>query len=62
MGYISLSASAGGIINTVGVWLFFGLVSIFAFWIIGTFIINIPKLRAESAEDDAMLTKGGVSQ
>lgn len=62
MGYISLSASAGGIINTVGVWLFFGLVSIFAFWIIGTFIINIPKLRAESEDNDAALTKGGVSQ
>lgn len=62
MGYISLSASAGGVINTIGVWLFFGLISIFAFWIIGTFIINIPKLRAESDDNDAAVTKGGVSQ
>jgi hypothetical protein len=62
MGYISLSASAGGLINTIGVWLFFGLVSIFAFWIIGTFILNIPKLRAESDDNEVTVTKGGVSQ
>lgn len=63
MGYISLSASAGAIITKVGVWLFFGLVSIFAFWIISTFIRNIPKLRAEAAKDyDVNIDKGGVSQ
>jgi len=64
MGYITLTASAGAIITKIGVWLFFGLISIFAFWIIGTFIINIPRLRAESAEDaaSAKATKGGVSQ
>ncbi|HUS90055.1 MAG TPA: sulfite exporter TauE/SafE family protein [Desulfosporosinus sp.] len=61
MGYIALSASVGGVINTIGVWLFFGLISVFAFWIIGTFIINIPKLRAESDDNDATVTKGGVS-
>jgi len=63
MGYISLSASSGALITKIGVWLFFGLVSFFAIWIIGTFIINIPKLRAESAVDnDIKVTKGGVSQ
>lgn len=63
MGYLSLSASAGAIITKVGVWLFFGLVSIFAFWIISTFIRNIPKLRAEAAKDyDVNIDKGGVSQ
>ncbi|MDO0824603.1 sulfite exporter TauE/SafE family protein [Desulfosporosinus nitroreducens] len=63
MGYITLSASAGALITKVGVWLFFGLVSIFAFWIISTFIRNIPKLRAEAAEEhDDIVTKGGVSQ
>ena len=64
MGYITLSASSGALITKIGVWLFFGLVSFFAIWIIGTFIVNIPKLRAESAADanDAKVTKGGVSQ
>ncbi len=63
MGYISLSASSGALITNIGVWLFFGLVSFFAIWIIGTFIINIPKLRAESAVDnDIKVAKGGVSQ
>ena len=63
MGYITLSASSGALITKIGVWLFFGLVSIFAFWIISTFIRNIPKLRAEAAEDyDVNVTKGGVSQ
>ena len=61
MNYITLVPSTAAIITKIGVWLFFGLVSIFAFWIIGTFIANIPKLRAESGYDveDA---KGGVSQ
>ncbi len=63
MGYISLSATAGAIITKIGVWLFFGLISFFAIWIIGTFIVNIPKLRAESAADnDVKVTKGGVTQ
>ncbi|HBV89323.1 MAG TPA: hypothetical protein DEF42_22340 [Desulfosporosinus sp.] len=60
MGYISLTAAAGAIITKMGVWLFFGLVSFFGIWIIGTFIVNIPKLRAESVED--YNAKGGVSQ
>jgi hypothetical protein len=63
MGYITMSDSTGAIINSIGVWLFFGLISFFAIWIIGTFIINIPKLRAESlADNDVKVTKGGVTQ
>lgn len=63
MGYITLSTSAAAIFTKIGVWLFFGLISFFAVWIIGTFIINIPKLRAESAADnDVKVTKGGVTQ
>ncbi|HZK53900.1 MAG TPA: sulfite exporter TauE/SafE family protein [Desulfosporosinus sp.] len=61
MGYISLSASSGALINTIGVWLFFGLIIIFGAWIIGTFIINIPKLRLDT-DNDAKVSKGGVSQ
>ncbi|AET67384.1 putative permease [Desulfosporosinus orientis DSM 765] len=63
MGYLTLSTSAAALITKIGVWLFFGLVSIFAFWIISTFIRNIPRLRAEAAEDyDVNMGKGGVSQ
>ncbi|KJR46849.1 putative membrane protein [Desulfosporosinus sp. I2] len=63
MGYITLPAASGALITKIGVWLFFGLVSVFGIWIIGTFIVNIPKLRAESAEDnDLEVTKGGVTQ
>ena len=62
MDYITLSAPAGAIITKIGVWLFFGIITFFAVWIIGTFIANIPKLRAESAMDDVNVTKGGVSQ
>ncbi|WP_066634714.1 sulfite exporter TauE/SafE family protein [Desulfolucanica intricata] len=49
MGYIHLDAAVGKMINSVGVVVFFGLIAIFAIWIIGTFIRNIPKLRAEAA-------------
>lgn len=63
MGYITMSDSTGAVITSIGVWLFFGLISFFAIWIIGTFIINIPKLRAESLVDnDVKVTKGGVTQ
>ncbi|GAB6152165.1 sulfite exporter TauE/SafE family protein [Desulfosporosinus burensis] len=62
MGYITMTDSTGALINSIGVWLFFGLISIFAVWIIGTFIVNIPKLRAESAADDVKVTEGGVTQ
>jgi len=63
MGYISLTAATGAMITKIGVWIFFALVAIFAFWIIGTFIVNVPKLRAESAEENAVkATEGGVSQ
>jgi len=61
MNYITLVPATAAIITKVGVWLFFALVSIFAFWIIGTFIRNIPKLRAES-DYDVEVTKGGVPQ
>ncbi|ACL21183.1 protein of unknown function DUF81 [Desulfitobacterium hafniense DCB-2] len=50
MGYISLTPSTGAILTNIGVWVFFGLVAIFAVWIIGTFIVNVPNLRAEYDE------------
>lgn len=63
MGYFSLTAATGAMITRIGVWIFFALVAFFAFWIIGTFIVNVPKLRAESAEENAVkATEGGVSR
>lgn len=63
MGYISLTAATGAMITQLGVWIFFGLVAFFAVWIIGTFIVNVPKLRAEYAEDHAVeANEGGVPQ
>ncbi|SHK40062.1 sulfite exporter TauE/SafE family protein [Desulforamulus aeronauticus] len=49
MGYISLSSSTGALLASIGTWIFFALVFIFAGWIILAFIKGIPTLRAESA-------------
>ncbi|MGC7872166.1 sulfite exporter TauE/SafE family protein [Desulfosporosinus sp. SYSU MS00001] len=63
MGFITLTASTGALITNIGVWIFFGLVAIFAFWIIGTFILNVPKLRAEYVDQhDGKVTEGGVTR
>ncbi len=49
MGYISLSSSTGALLASIGTWIFFALVFVFAGWIILAFIKGIPTLRAESA-------------
>ena len=49
MGYISLSSSTGALLASIGTWIFFALVFIFAGWIILAFIKGIPTLRAEAA-------------
>lgn len=49
MGYISLNASTGALLASIGTWIFFGLVFLFAGWIIWAFIKGIPTLRAETA-------------
>ncbi|OLN28866.1 putative membrane protein [Desulfosporosinus metallidurans] len=61
MGYITLAPATGALISNLGVWIFFGLVAFFAIWIIGTFIVNLPKLRAQS-DPEFKATEGGVSQ
>lgn len=61
MGYIQLAPATGKIIANIGVVIFFALVSFFALWIIITFIRNVPRLRAESAEQQ-LYSKGGVTQ
>ena len=56
MGYISLSSSTGALLASIGTWIFFALVFLFAGWIILAFIKGIPTLRAESA---AVNSEGG---
>lgn len=48
MGYINISSEASKLIANIGSVIFFGIVAVFALWIILTFIRNIPKLREES--------------
>ncbi|GAB6181485.1 sulfite exporter TauE/SafE family protein [Desulfotomaculum defluvii] len=50
MGYISMSAETGKLLSNIGAWIFFGLVLIFAGWIILNFIRGLPTLRAETAK------------
>ncbi|AQS58155.1 sulfite exporter TauE/SafE family protein [Desulforamulus ferrireducens] len=57
MGYISMSTSTSSLLASIGTWIFFALVFIFAGWIIMAFIKGIPTLRAESAA--AVSSEGG---
>ncbi len=50
MGYIQMDAATGKLLADIGAWIFFGLVLLFAGWIIMSFIKGIPTLRAESAK------------
>lgn len=49
MEYIKLAKETGALIAQIGAVVFFALVAVFAFWIILTFIRNVPRLRAEAA-------------
>jgi len=44
---ISLSPETAKIFNYIGIWSFFIIISIFAIWVIGTFLMNIKKLKGE---------------
>ncbi|MEW6698214.1 MAG: sulfite exporter TauE/SafE family protein [Bacillota bacterium] len=61
MGYIQMEAATGKLLADIGAWIFFGLVLIFAGWIILSFIKGIPTLRAESAKGAAASGGKGVS-
>ncbi|MEW6064894.1 membrane protein [Desulforamulus profundi] len=58
MGYIKMTPETGKLLADIGAWIFFGLVVIFAGWIIMSFIRGIPTLRAESAKAVAGSGKG----
>jgi uncharacterized membrane protein YfcA len=49
MGWIPLSKTAGAVLDRIGIWSFFIVITIFAVWVIGTFLANIGKLKGEEA-------------
>ncbi len=49
MGVIPISKETGAILETIGVWAFFIVIGGFAVWVIGTFLINIEKLKGKEA-------------
>ncbi len=49
MGVIDISKGTGAILDTIGVWIFFIVIAGFAFWVIGTFLMNIGKLKGKEA-------------
>ncbi|MBF0102386.1 MAG: sulfite exporter TauE/SafE family protein [Desulfobacterales bacterium] len=48
VGLIPLPKTVGVVLDTIGTWLFFIVISIFAIWVIGTFIKNIHLLKGEA--------------
>ena len=49
MDVIPISKGLGNALETIGVWAFFIVIGAFSVWVIGTFIINIKKLKGEEA-------------
>jgi uncharacterized protein len=47
--FITLSKDTAGILDKIGVFAFFIVIGIFAVWVIGTFLLNIKKLKGEVA-------------
>ncbi|MFH1034366.1 MAG: sulfite exporter TauE/SafE family protein, partial [Pseudomonadota bacterium] len=47
MEYISITKDTAKMLDNIGVYAFFIVISIFAIWVIGTFFMNIKKLKGE---------------
>jgi uncharacterized protein len=47
VGAFPLSKETAKILDFIGIWSFFIIISIFAIWVIGTFLMNIKKLKGE---------------
>jgi len=47
--FITLSKDTAGILDKIGIFAFFIVIGIFAVWVIGTFLLNIKKLKGEVA-------------
>jgi uncharacterized membrane protein YfcA len=48
VGAFPLSKETAALLDTLGIWLFFVFIGIFAVWVIGTFVMNIKKLKGEA--------------
>ncbi|WP_319584056.1 sulfite exporter TauE/SafE family protein [uncultured Pseudodesulfovibrio sp.] len=49
MDIISLSPGMGSVLNTIGIWAFFVVIGGFSVWVVGTFLMNISKLKRKEA-------------
>jgi hypothetical protein len=49
MDIISLSPGMGAVLNTIGIWAFFIVIGGFSVWVVGTFLMNISKLKRKEA-------------
>jgi len=49
VGAFPLSKETAAVLDAIGIWLFFVLIGIFAVWVIGTFVLNIKKLKGAEA-------------
>ena len=49
MDVIPLSKQTGALLNTIGVWAFFAVIGVFGVWVIGTFLVNLGKLKGKEA-------------
>lgn len=47
LGYLGISDATGKLLENIGVWLFFPVISIFAIWVIYVFLSNIKTLKGE---------------
>lgn len=47
MGYINISPETGKLLENIGIYVFFIVISIFAIWVFGTFFKNIKQLKGE---------------
>jgi len=50
MDIIPLSKEVTSVLDAIGVWAFFIVISIFAVWVLGTFFKNINVLRGGNSE------------
>ena len=52
MGVLDISKETGHILDVIGIWAFFIVIAGFAVWVIGTFLVNIGKLKGEGVHHD----------
>jgi uncharacterized protein len=60
MGYLDISTKTGYILEQIGIYLFFVVISIFSLWVIGTFLANIKTLKGDHVKIDAKVKEVGA--